>query len=176
MNCNRCQSPASEGAVFCEECGARLESACPSCGAEAGPSARFCRNCGSPLQADGRAPAAFTPAHLATKILASRASLEGERKQVTALFADLRGSMELLESVDPEEARRLMTCGARDGCGPLHEGTVNHVWWASSLFEAPLRTKRAEVASAASLSRFHLATEQVRLWEEQIRAARGTRR
>jgi class 3 adenylate cyclase/tetratricopeptide (TPR) repeat protein len=165
MDCHRCQSPAPEGAVFCEECGARLESACPSCGAEAGPSARFCRSCGSPLQADGRAPVAFTPAHLATKILASRASLEGERKQVTALFADLRGSMELLEGVDPEEARRLMDPAVQLMMDAVHryEGTVNHVLGDGimALFGAPIahedsprRALYAALAIRDSVSRY----------------------
>ena len=53
-------------------------------------------------------PAAYTPAHLAEKILTSRSALEGERKQVTVLFADLKGSMELLADRDPEEARQLL--------------------------------------------------------------------
>jgi len=165
MNCHRCQWPGPEGAVFCEGCGARLESACPSCGAEAGPSARFCRSCGSPLQAGGRAPAAFTPAHLATKILASRASLEGERKQVTALFADLRGSMELLEGVDPEEARGLMDPAVQLMMDAVHryEGTVNHVLGDGimALFGAPIahedaprRALYAALAIRDSVSRY----------------------
>ena len=170
MNCPRCQAPALEGAAFCEACGVRLERGCPSCGAEAGPAARFCRNCGSPLQAEDRAPAAFTPSHLATKILASRASLEGERKQVTALFADLRGSMELLESVDPEEARRLMDPAVQLMMDAVHryEGTVNHVLGdgVMALFGAPIahedaprRALYAALAIRDSISRYG---EQVR--------------
>src|SRR3970282_933704 len=106
--CPRCGAPAEEAAAFCEECGARFERVCPSCRTPVGVSARFCRRCGGRGGAADRSPASFTPAPLASKILASRAALEGKRKQVTALFADLRGSMELLEGVDPEEARRLM--------------------------------------------------------------------
>src|SRR3989304_5465510 len=126
--CRRSGPPGAEAAAFCEECGARFERVCPSCRAPVGVSARFCRSCGAPLGADDRSPASFTPAHLASKILASRAALEGERKQVTALFADLRGSMELLEGVDPEEARRLMDPAVQIMMDAVHrhEGTVNH--------------------------------------------------
>src|SRR3990170_4695537 len=142
--CPRCRAPAAEAAAFCEECGARFERVCPSCGTRVGVSARFCRSCGAPLGADDRAPASFTPSHLASKILASRAALEGERKQVTALFADLRGSMELLEGVDPEEARRLMDPAVQIMMDAVHryEGTVNHVLGDGimALFGAPMES------------------------------------
>jgi class 3 adenylate cyclase len=59
-------------------------------------------------QARFGAPQAYTPKHLAEKILTSRSAVEGERKQVTVLFADLKGSMELLAGRDPEEARKLL--------------------------------------------------------------------
>jgi class 3 adenylate cyclase len=64
----------------------------------------------SPTAAGPRftAPETYTPRHLAEKILTSKAALEGERKQVTVLFADLKGSMELLANRDPEEARRIL--------------------------------------------------------------------
>ena len=129
MRCVSCGQESPEDSTFCDECGSRLERACPSCGAPAGSAAKFCRSCGSPLHKDDRAPAAFTPAHLAEKILASRTALEGERKQVTALFADLRGSMDLLEEFDPEEARRLMDPAVQMMMDAVHrfEGTVNHV-------------------------------------------------
>ena len=64
-------------------------------------------------------PLAYTPAYLSEKILTARSALEGERKQVTVLFADLKGSMELLADRDPEEARQLLdpVCGAADDGG-----------------------------------------------------------
>src|SRR5215831_6889827 len=112
MPCPRCQHESPADAVFCEECGVRLEAACPGCGEANRLTAKFCRKCGQSL-APGRpgapspapfaSPAAYTPRHLAEKILTSRAALEGERKQVTVLFADLKGSMELLADRDPEE-------------------------------------------------------------------------
>ena len=75
--------------------------------------AAFCFTCGQPLTAASAAqrfasPDAYTPRHLAEKILTSKPALEGERKQVTVLFADLKGSMELLADRDPEEARKLL--------------------------------------------------------------------
>src|SRR5581483_4529400 len=95
-----------------EECGTRLVSSCASCGEELTPEKKFCGACGAPVSPEpvGRQPSSqsYTPKHLAEKILTSRHALEGERKQVTVLFADLKGSMELLADRDPEEARRLL--------------------------------------------------------------------
>jgi hypothetical protein len=100
MKCPRCQVQNREGVRFCEECGARLSVSCPSCNAEVAPDKKFCGSCGAPIatQPGARltAPQSYTPKHLAEKILTSRSALEGERKQVTVLFADLKGSMELL--------------------------------------------------------------------------------
>ena len=76
-----------------------------------------------------RAPLAYTPSYLAEKILASRTALEGERKQVTVLFADLKGSTELIEGLDPEEARQLLDPALHVMMDAVHryEGTVNQV-------------------------------------------------
>ena len=83
---------------------------CPACGHENRDTAKFCDECGAGLAARARehaarlerAPTDYTPKHLADKILRSRSALEGERKQVTVLFADVKGSMELAEELDPE--------------------------------------------------------------------------
>ncbi len=92
-------------------CGASLTRACERCGTELPPQAAFCFACGQPIATQNGArsfasPESYTPKHLAEKILTSRSALEGERKQVTVLFADMKGSMELLSDRDPEEARR----------------------------------------------------------------------
>src|SRR5262249_6759773 len=117
MVCPRCRHENLVDALYCQECGARLEAACPSCGTGNQPSAKFCRKCGQqlpgvavdpPSTKPSLSPDTYTPKHLAEKILTSRAALEGERKQVTVLFADLKGSMELLADRDPEEARKLL--------------------------------------------------------------------
>jgi class 3 adenylate cyclase len=75
------------------------------------------------------APLTYTPSYLAEKILTSRSALEGERKQVTVLFADLKGSMELLADRDPEEARHLLDPVLDRMMAAVHqyEGTVNQV-------------------------------------------------
>ena len=85
---------------------------CPTCGRENTADARFCSGCGTKLTEAPSAGAtdarAYTPRHLAEKILTSRAALEGERKQVTVLFADVKGSMELAEQLDPEDWHRII--------------------------------------------------------------------
>ena len=110
MQCPRCQHQNPQQAKFCLECGARLALTCAKCRAELPGSAKFCLECGEPVgpQIQTRSPESYTPKHLAEKILTSKAALEGERKQVTVLFADMKGSMELLADRDPEEARKLL--------------------------------------------------------------------
>jgi len=99
MTCPRCQHENPPGSNFCLGCGARFGLTCSSCKAELPPGSRFCNNCGTPVTAEAVAtprapsPGSYTSKHLAEKILASKAALEGERKQVTVLFADLKGSM-----------------------------------------------------------------------------------
>src|SRR5215831_17374092 len=111
MKCSRCQHDNATGQKFCGECGARLAAVCSACGAPNPAGQKFCGECGASLAQGTSAtkspsPETYTPRHLAEKILMSKAALEGERKQVTVLFADLKGSMELLADRDPEEARK----------------------------------------------------------------------
>ncbi len=107
MKCSRCQSEAPSDAEFCPECGAKLAVICTQCSTPNAPDHKFCKRCGQRLvQADidvpkFSSPDKYTPKHLAEKILISKSALEGERKQVTVLFADLKGSMELLADRDP---------------------------------------------------------------------------
>jgi hypothetical protein len=113
MRCPRCQHDNPGDMNFCGECGARLAASCSACSANNPPANRFCGKCGAPVTADGStgrfaSPDSYTPKHLAEKILTSKVALEGERKQVTVLFADLKGSMELLADRDPEEARKIL--------------------------------------------------------------------
>jgi class 3 adenylate cyclase len=128
---------------------------CPGCGQANPPAQKFCGECGGSLTAAGPAPTpapglaprftapdTYTPRHLAERILTSKASLEGERKQVTVLFADLKGSMELLADRDPEEARKLLDPVLEHMMEAVHrfEGTVNQVMGDGimALFGAPL--------------------------------------
>ena len=109
--CASCQAENPAGAKFCLECGAPLAARCASCGTELPPAAKFCLECGAKVAAVP-APAAVASdrrtSPLAEKIRQAKPSIEGERKQVTVLFADVKGSMELAEQLDPEEWSRIM--------------------------------------------------------------------
>ena len=154
MCCPRCDFENPEGMNFCGRCGTRLSPRCPHCDFENPPGFAFCGKCGASLA--NPAPAAHSqsltgttprlqtpiPAHLAEKILHSRTALEGERKQVTVLFADLKGSMELLAERDPEEARAILDPVLERMMAAVHryEGTVNQVMGDGimALFGAPI--------------------------------------
>jgi Adenylate and Guanylate cyclase catalytic domain len=116
--------------------------ACAQCGFANRPQAKFCGGCGASLSPHPPVLHRYTPAHLAKKVLASRSALEGERKQVTVLFADLKGSMELLADRDPEEARQLLDPVLERMMDAVHryEGTVNQVMGDGimALFGAPI--------------------------------------
>ena len=88
MPCPRCAYDSRPGAKFCEKCGTALATRCAHCSSELSPAARFCAECGRPVSVAGEirfpSPTAYTPRHLAEKILTSRAALEGERKQAAA--------------------------------------------------------------------------------------------
>src|SRR5229473_7581517 len=151
MQCPSCRLENPATARFCNGCGIRLELACPACGHPSLPSSRFCSGCGAKLEtlpsvpvATNRqsVPGSYTPRHPAGKIFASKVALEGERKQVTVLFADLKGSMELLADRDPEDARRILDPVLEGMMEAVHryEGTVNQVMGDGimALFGAPL--------------------------------------
>ncbi|MBI3029251.1 MAG: AAA family ATPase [Candidatus Rokubacteria bacterium] len=150
MKCPRCRFETPSDAEFCPECGAKLVLACAQCGTANAPGHKFCKKCGQPLASAAQtpigtrfaAPEAYTPKHLAEKILTSKSALEGERKQVTVLFADMKGSMELLSDRDPEEARKLLDPVLERMMEAVHryEGTVNQVMGDGimALFGAPL--------------------------------------
>jgi class 3 adenylate cyclase/tetratricopeptide (TPR) repeat protein len=150
MRCPQCQHENPAGARFCNACGAALAGACQVCGQTNAPGSRFCSNCGQRLPSTETAapgtrfgsPGAYTPSHLAHRILAGRKALEGERKQVTVLFADIKSSMELLADRDPEDSRRLLDGVLERMIKAVHqyEGTVNHILGDGimALFGAPL--------------------------------------
>ena len=173
MRCPHCDADIPDGTKFCIECGTSLRSRCPQCGADARPRAKFCGECGTPLTAQSPAPPAppppaplrYTPGYLAEKILTSRSALEGERKQVTVFFADLKGSMELLADRDPEDARQLLDPVLERMMDAVHhyEGTVNQVMGDGimALFGAPMahedhavRACYAALAMQAALRRY----------------------
>src|SRR5262245_38471082 len=180
MLCPRCRYENPGDAVFCQECGARIETACPSCGTGNQPSAKFCKKCGgaltavaagpSPMAGKPPSPDTYTPRHLAEKILTSKAALEGERKLVTVLFADLKGSLELLADRDPEEARKILDPVLERMMEAVHryEGTVNQVMGDGimALFGAPLAHEDHAVRACYAALRMQ---EQIRRYAEQAR-------
>jgi Adenylate and Guanylate cyclase catalytic domain/Double zinc ribbon len=184
MTCPRCQHENPAAATFCDECGARLEAACAACGDPNRPGAKFCRKCGQPLIQTVRgsqtnasrftSPERYTPKHLAERILNAKAALEGERKQVTVLFADLKGSMELLADRDPEEARKLLDSVLEHMMEAVHryEGTVNQVMGDGimALFGAPLAHEDHAVRACYAALRMQ---ESVRRYAEGARREHG---
>jgi ribosomal protein L40E len=109
MICAKCHSGNLADAVFCSECGVRMEQACSACGTTNPASSKYCRKCGNRLTAAEPKLAPTRAAAIETSVRinpdSSSEELQGERKTVTALFADIKGSTELMEELDPEEAR-----------------------------------------------------------------------
>src|SRR5260370_20449134 len=112
MRCPSCNYDNPGDASFCEECGAKLELICPACKASVSPGARFCRKCGTAI-GPTKAAASTTISSPKSQIIvaadgAASEAIDGERKTVTTLFADIKGSMELMEHLDPEAARAII--------------------------------------------------------------------
>src|SRR2546427_7866832 len=148
---------------------------CPSCGHENRPSARFCETCGQPLAGrSGGDRRSYTPPHLAEKILASRGRLEGERKQVTVRFADVKGSMELAEQLDPEEWHRILDRFFAILAEGVHrfEGTVAQFTGDGimALFGAPIAHE--DHAQRACYAALHLG-EALRGYADELRRTQG---
>jgi class 3 adenylate cyclase/tetratricopeptide (TPR) repeat protein len=178
MRCPQCGHDNGAELKFCGECGTRLTLLCAECGARNSPSQKFCGECGARLTTGtpSRAPSpeSYTPKHLAEKILTSKAALEGERKQVTVLFADLKGSMELLADRDPEEARKILDPVLERMMEAVHryEGTVNQVMGDGimALFGAPLAHEDHAVRACYAALRMQ---ELVNRYAEDARRAHG---
>ena len=181
MPCPRCQHENPPGSNFCLGCGARLGLQCASCGNELPAGSRFCNKCGHAVTgaADSdrsfASPDTYTPKHLAEKILTSKSALEGERKQVTVLFADLKGSMELLADRDPEEARKLLDPVLERMMEAVHhyEGTVNQVMGDGimALFGAPIGHEDHAVRACYAAMRMQ---RRVSLYADEIQRVGGT--
>jgi len=171
MKCPKCQFNNRGDALFCQECGQTLELACPQCGKKLPPAAKFCIGCGQALAVEDHTtppdyskPHSYTPKFLADKILTTRSAIEGERKLVTVLFADVANFTSLSEKLDPEEIHEIM-----DGCFKIlmdeihkYEGTINQFTGdgVMALFGAPLAHEDHAVrACHASLSIQHALTD-----------------
>jgi class 3 adenylate cyclase len=179
VKCPRCQTENREGFRFCEDCGARLSVTCSVCGAELTLGKKFCGACGASTSASESAsrfasPGSYIPKHLAEKILTSKAALEGERKQVTVLFADLKGSMELLADRDPEDARKILDPVLERMMEAVHryEGTVNQMMGDGImvLFGAPLAHEDHAVRACYAALKMQ---ESVRRYAEEARRTAG---
>ena len=202
MMCPTCGDDNRDGAKFCNNCGVPLPLRCPGCGTENRPGAKFCNDCGTALttaaaagrgqpsargglaapEAESRraAPIAYTPRHLAERILAEQQALEargapdGERKTITALFADIKGSMDLLEDLDPEDARQLIDPALTLMMEAVHryEGYVAQSLGDGifALFGAPIAHEdHAQRALYAALR----MQEEMRRYADHVRLERG---
>src|SRR5881396_2434146 len=153
---------------------------CPSCGHANRAAAKFCEECGTRLASAAasaeppRAPRDYTPRHLAEKILGSRAALEGERKQVTVLFADVKGSMDLAEQLDPEEWHRILDRFFQLLAEGVHrfEGTVNQYTGDGimALFGAPIAHE--DHAQRACWAALHLQ-DALRGYAREVKREQG---
>jgi class 3 adenylate cyclase/tetratricopeptide (TPR) repeat protein len=179
MKCFRCQHENSAKANFCAECAAPLAWICSNCGALLSATAKFCSECAHPTtarsgQAQFASPESYIPKHLADKILTSKAVLEGERKHVTVLFADLRASMELLADRDPEEVRQVLDPVLKLMIEAVHhyEGTVNQVMGdgVMALFGAPLAHEDHALRACYAALRMQ---EHVQRHSDEIKHAHG---
>jgi len=164
MKCPKCQFDNPDGSVFCGKCGAKIEKVCLKCNFSNPVDFKYCGKCGSALEElraalpiDFSKPKSYTPKFLADKILTTRSSIEGERKFVTVLFADVANYTPMSEKLDPEEVHQIM-----DGCFRIlmdeihkYEGTINQFTGdgVMALFGAPVAHEdHAQRACYAALS------------------------
>jgi class 3 adenylate cyclase len=153
MQCPSCQTDNPPANRFCDQCGAPLEARCARCNAVLRAGARFCGACGHSLaekaapapataQPPPRSIASYTPKHLAEKVLKARSAIEGERRQVTVLFADIAGFTSLAEGRDPEEVHQIVDRCFDAITAEVHrfEGTINQYTGdgVMALFGAPI--------------------------------------
>jgi class 3 adenylate cyclase/tetratricopeptide (TPR) repeat protein len=177
VTCPACGGENPADARFCAGCGGPLARPCPDCGRPAAVDAAFCAGCGRRL---GRPPVGAPPApptapeHIAEKARASRAALEGEHKQVTVLFADVKGSMDLQEDLDPEEWHAVMDRFMRILADGVHrfEGTVDKFTGdgVMALFGAPV--SHEDHARRACYAALHLA-DTIGRYAEELRRTKG---
>ena len=200
MNCSSCGHATRPDALFCSGCGASLARACVRCERDLPPGDRFCDGCGEPVgdraRGEGEPPGEpdaaskrgsagaspsqapdprdYTPKHLAEKILTSKSALEGERKQVTVLFADVKDSLDLAEQVDPEEWHRILNRFFEILSDGVHrfEGTVNQYTGDGimALFGAPITHE--DHAQRACYTALQL-TEELGRYSEELKRTQG---
>jgi class 3 adenylate cyclase/tetratricopeptide (TPR) repeat protein len=174
MRCAKCARDNPEDAKFCVGCGNPVGGRCAKCGAENPEDASFCKQCGTRLGGVA-APSAATPSSERISVRAEQAvsgALDGERKTVTALFADIKGSMELIEDLDPEEARamvdpalKLMMEAVRHYGGYVAQSTGDGIF---ALFGAPVANEDHPQRALFAALRMQ---EELKRYSDRIRAA-----
>src|SRR5947209_16251636 len=160
MECSACGASNPSEARYCGKCGAALVLTCAACGKPVPSSNAFCGHCGAKVERQPPPPEAgeslaapvHLPRHLAQRILDTRSLIEGERKQITVLFADIKGSTTLIEDLDPEDAdlRLRPALDAMIDAVHRYEGTINRVQGDGimALFGAPLAHEDNAVRAA----------------------------
>ncbi|MFT4563481.1 MAG: class 3 adenylate cyclase [Gammaproteobacteria bacterium] len=150
MICQNCNHDNPAQAKFCLECGTPFATRCPGCDTELPTDAKFCLECGAAVAAAKHSVEAkaerdlrdYTPKHLVEKILQSRSALEGESKQVTVMFADVKGSMDLAQQLGPEGWHDVLDqfFGILGDGVHRYEGTINQYTGDGimALFGAPI--------------------------------------
>jgi len=180
VQCPGCQHEVPPRAKFCPQCATPLPACCTKCESALPIAAKFCPQCAAPVGAPSDAvprfatPASYTPTHLAERIRTSKDALEGERKHVTVLFADLKGSMELLADRDPEDARRLLDAVLERMIEAVHhyEGTVNQVMGDGimALFGAPIAHEEHAVRACYAALRMQ---QRIGAYAEEVHRTLG---
>jgi len=174
MRCSTCKTENPTGKKFCGDCGAALANLCPKCGADNPANKRFCGECGGALEGPAAAISAKKADDPQIRVAEtpSPENLEGERKTVTALFADINGSMELIEDLDPEEARavvdpalKLMMDAVHRYDGYIVQSTGDGIF---ALFGAPVAAEDHPQRALYAALRMQ---EQLRKYTDKLRAA-----
>jgi class 3 adenylate cyclase len=162
MRCPSCHQENRSGRRFCTQCGTELAVGCPSCGAPIETGEKFCGGCGAALTIDGRTTTP-SPAHaslLTEKMRQAKAAVAGERKQVTVLFVDVKGSMKLAEQLDPEAWSQIMQRFFRIFCDSIER------------FEGFVDKFTGDHAQRACYAALHLR-DAVRTYASEVRAQHG---
>jgi class 3 adenylate cyclase/tetratricopeptide (TPR) repeat protein len=179
MKCPKCQHENPIEAKFCEACATPLARLCANCGSLASATAKYCSQCGHALNATAEdtrysSPRNYTPQHLIDKILTTRAALEGERKQVTVLFADIKGSMEVITDRDLEYAQKLLHAVVERMIEAVnrYEGTVSSVMGDGimALFGAPLAHEDHAVRACYAALRMQ---ETIARYSDEVQRTHG---
>jgi class 3 adenylate cyclase/tetratricopeptide (TPR) repeat protein len=183
MQCLRCRENNRDDAKFCRECGMVFGALCAACRSHLQAGSKYCDNCGTPVVLTGSglavlpppaSPFFHIPSHLGKSILTSEAAQEGERRQVTVLFSDMKGSTEYIADLDPEDARRLLDPVLERMMDAVdrYEGTVNQIMGdgIQALFGAPVAFEDHAVRACYAALKMQ---ELISKYAEEVRRTKG---